>query len=147
LFLGARLAASGRLSLGAFVLAFGFIGAIADFALSFDLIASAWQYLRGAEDRLKEMLALGSPPVEGGVALPDLATGLELRDVSLDLGGRLVLDRFDLTVEPGRLVVLRGAPGSGKTTVAGVAVGMYPPSTGRALIDGVEIPQLQRVPL
>ena len=47
--LGAWLLAAGRLSEGTFLLAFQLSNGLNAFASTFDLLASAWQYLRGAQ--------------------------------------------------------------------------------------------------
>jgi ATP-binding cassette subfamily B protein len=50
-----------------------------------------------------------------------------------------VLRGFDLFVRPGESVAIVGATGSGKTTVARLIPRFYDVSTGRVLIDGVDI--------
>ncbi len=121
--LGAHLIAAGNLDLGTFLLAFQICTALAMISANFDEFASAWQYLRGAEDRIAEMLALGSRPVTDGRIPPAPSSGLELRGITVDLGQRRVLDNFGVSVPPGAIVVVNGAPGSGKSTIAAVASG------------------------
>jgi len=70
---------------------------------------------------------------------------LEARDVSLDYmqprsGGRLrALDRVNLTVEDGEFVSIVGPSGCGKTTFLSVVDGLLPATSGRVLVDGVEV--------
>lgn len=49
---------------------------------------------------------------------------------------RMVLDRVDLDVQAGELVVLMGPSGSGKTTLLRIAAGLDRPEHGMAVIDG-----------
>lgn len=46
---------------------------------------------------------------------------------------------FTLHVEPGETIALVGASGSGKTTVLNLVIGFIRPTTGRILIDGMNI--------
>jgi putative ABC transport system ATP-binding protein len=49
------------------------------------------------------------------------------------------LHELDLTVHRGELVVILGPSGSGKTTILNMIGGMDSPSTGRVIVDGVDI--------
>ena len=55
---------------------------------------------------------------------------LELRDVAVSRGGRTVLQGLSLAVEPGDLLWVRGANGSGKSSLLRVMAGLLRPSTG-----------------
>ncbi len=56
---------------------------------------------------------------------------------------KTVLDGIDLRVEPGELVVLLGANGSGKSTTLKIASGMIPPSTGDVRIGQTDITRMR----
>jgi ABC-type nitrate/sulfonate/bicarbonate transport system ATPase subunit/ABC-type nitrate/sulfonate/bicarbonate transport system permease component len=56
---------------------------------------------------------------------------LVLRDVSFSYpGAELLLDRIDLTVQPGEIVVISGDSGVGKTTLLHTAAGLLNPASG-----------------
>ena len=134
--LGAYMLSTDRLSAGTFLLAFQLTNGLNAFASTFDLFASAWQYLRGAQDRVAEMLAFSSRPVTDGRMVPSPSSGLELHGISVTYGDRCLLGGFDVTVRSGELVVVHGAPGSGKSTLASIGAGLTAPTTGVAILDG-----------
>jgi ATP-binding cassette subfamily B protein len=140
--IGAYLMSVGRLSIGTFLLAFQIGSGLNQFSSAFGEIASAWQYLRSAQDRVAEMLALSARPVTDGRMIPVPSTGLELRGIEVTYGDRRFLHGLDLQVHPGELVVVSGPPGCGKTTLAGIASGLLPPDQGIGSLDGVALDDL-----
>jgi subfamily B ATP-binding cassette protein HlyB/CyaB len=53
--------------------------------------------------------------------------------------GPLVLDDFELAVQPGDIVGLVGPSGSGKSTLAKLVQRLYVPEAGRLLVDGADL--------
>lgn len=51
-------------------------------------------------------------------------------------GGRAGLSQIDLEVPPGSFVAVTGPVASGKSALARLAAGIYPPDSGRVLLDG-----------
>src|SRR5687768_12422117 len=64
---------------------------------------------------------------------------LEARSLTKDFGSHRALDGLDLRVEPGEIVCLLGANGAGKTTTINLFLGFLEPSTGEALVDGIDV--------
>ncbi|MFF9779829.1 ABC transporter ATP-binding protein [Streptomyces sp. NPDC013978] len=63
--------------------------------------------------------------------------------------GGEVLPRFDLTLAAGSTVAVVGSTGAGKSTLAKLVARFYDPSSGRVLLDGVDlrdlsVPELRR---
>ena len=61
---------------------------------------------------------------------------LELRDISVRLGGRQVLSDVTFTIRKGEFTGLIGPNGAGKTTLLRVILGLQDPSGGQVLVDG-----------
>ncbi|ESY66670.1 MULTISPECIES: ABC transporter ATP-binding protein [Mesorhizobium] len=53
--------------------------------------------------------------------------------------GPPVLDRFDLTLTPGKMTALVGPSGSGKSTILNLIMRMYDPQGGKVMFDGQDI--------
>lgn len=67
------------------------------------------------------------------------AATLQFDAVEVRLGGRVVLDRFSLTLNPGEIVCLLGESGSGKSTALRVAAGIQPIHAGALRINGATV--------
>ncbi|MCH2184839.1 metal ABC transporter ATP-binding protein [Myxococcota bacterium] len=61
---------------------------------------------------------------------------VELKELSLNLGGQIVLDRINLTVEEGEYLALLGPNGGGKSTLLKIVLGLYRPSAGEVRVLG-----------
>ena len=59
-----------------------------------------------------------------------------------DYGGKPALRGLDLTLESGKIIGLLGPNGSGKSTMAKLIAGIYTPTSGQILLDGVDITDL-----
>jgi len=59
--------------------------------------------------------------------------------VSYSVGGRQILDGFDLFLEPGMNRTILGMSGAGKTTILRLILGLLKPQGGTISIDGVSI--------
>lgn len=64
---------------------------------------------------------------------------LDVDDVTVRFGARVVLDSVCLHVAAGEMVALLGPSGSGKSTLLRVIAGIVPADSGRVVLDGVDI--------
>ena len=53
------------------------------------------------------------------------------------------LDGIDLSIEKGKFTVIVGASGSGKTTLLNMIAGLYQPTEGNVIVDGVDLSQMK----
>src|ERR1700726_3941639 len=61
---------------------------------------------------------------------------IEITDVTLELGGRRILDKVRFTVEAGEFVGLLGPNGAGKTTLVRALLGLVPIPEGSVPVTG-----------
>jgi branched-chain amino acid transport system permease protein len=102
--------------------------------------AGLWGLLRrlGGKPTLRERgtpeaLTLGNPEdAKGGLLL-------EITGLAKHFGGLKALDGVDIAVERGKVHALIGPNGSGKTTMLNVLSGIYRPTRGEVLVDGVKV--------
>ncbi|MCR5686794.1 MAG: ATP-binding cassette domain-containing protein [Lachnospiraceae bacterium] len=65
---------------------------------------------------------------------------LSLRDIKLDLETKEnLLNGVSLDIMPGKLTVITGPNGGGKTSLAKLIAGLYVPTSGQILLDGEDI--------
>src|SRR5438046_8567167 len=57
-------------------------------------------------------------------------------NVTLQLGGKTIIENLSLGVRPGEFLCIVGASGCGKTTALRLAAGLYQPTGGRVNFDG-----------
>lgn len=77
-------------------------------------------------------------------AAPKLSGRIELKQVSFrfDPNAPWVLRNVSLAVEPGQKIALVGRSGSGKSTLAKLLLGLYLPTEGEILYDGIPLQAL-----
>src|SRR5712664_4017568 len=56
--------------------------------------------------------------------------------VTLQLGGKTIIENLSLGVQPGEFLCIVGASGCGKTTALRLAAGLYQPTSGTVNFDG-----------
>lgn len=70
------------------------------------------------------------------------AARLQAQQVSVRLGGRLVVDAVSLSADPGQVVGVVGPNGCGKSTLLRALVGILEPAAGRVYLDGMNLADL-----
>jgi len=100
---------------------------------------SSYWSLKGAIKDAEE-----SAEPSGGDKDPTLNTGLTFDDVSFSYGDKAVLKGANLNIPAGRATAIVGPSGVGKTTIADMLAGLVEPQSGRILVDGTPLSELDR---
>ncbi len=115
------------------------IGQTAGLLMQYHQAATALEALDGVMQKPVER-----PPGKHWISRPRLQGAIEFNNVVFRYPEteRDVLRGVSFKIEPGEHVAILGRNGSGKTTLEKLIAGLYTPVTGRVMIDGVDIRQL-----
>jgi ATP-binding cassette subfamily B multidrug efflux pump len=114
------------------------------------MLSNTWASGLASAKRVNEVLdtvpeVLDAPDA---VSLPESTQGrLVFENVSFHYNGNSgesVLDGINLTIEPGQTVAILGSTGAGKSTLVNLVPRFYDVTSGRILLDGVDIRQLKQ---
>jgi ATP-binding cassette subfamily C protein LapB len=100
---------------------------------------------RTAYRQINEMMKQPSEgPVGEALKLSSVEGKVEFRNVGFRYPGapERTLDGLSFTVNPGEHVAILGRVGSGKSTIARLVLGLYPPEEGLIMVDGSDIRQI-----
>jgi ATP-binding cassette subfamily B protein len=119
--------------------------------LTFPVSAIGWtasmiQRAAASQKRLNEFLSI-QPNITNPTSpvMTKLKGDIVFKDVSLIFPHSEItaLADFNLNIKAGQKVLILGKTGSGKTTIAQLLTRMYETSTGKILIDGVDVNHFQ----
>jgi ATP-binding cassette subfamily B protein len=142
LYAGARSVLSGKISLGQLIV---FNSYLALLYVPVNQITQSWGLIAGARvgaRRCFEILDTEADLVDGTRLFPpEGAQGaVEWQKVSFRYRPEMpVLREVNLRVAPGMKVAIVGATGAGKSTLLSLVPRFFDPTTGRALVDGVDV--------
>ncbi len=152
LWYGGHLVLDGRMSIGTLV-AFNVYVVMLIWPLRMlGMILATAQRAIASSQRVHEVLATERAVVDPPAPRPLPRRGPGIASGAVDFSGvrfafpgtaALVLDGFDLRIEPGESVALVGATGSGKSTVARLLPRFYDVDAGSISLDGVDVRQLR----
>lgn len=142
---GAWQVLEGNLSLGTMLamnaLAAGFLTPLAGLIATALTLQEARSHIARVDDVLRTPVEQDRAKVRPA---PALTGRIELKDVSFRYGSleSWALQDVTLAIEPGTKVAIVGRSGAGKSTLARILVGLYPPTSGQILFDGLDLSTL-----
>lgn len=90
-------------------------------------------------------LESGNDESETGIEAPEvIEKGIIFENVSFSYPGNagLTLENINLQIAPGERIALVGENGAGKSTLALLLLGLFQPTKGRILVDGVDLQKI-----
>ena len=104
---------------------------------AFVVLPEAMQESNVYKDSINRLNALDETPDEAPKNIEVTDTRIQVEDLSFSYDHHLVLDRLDLTIEPGEKIAILGKSGSGKSTLASLIRGDLKPQNGLLTLGGV----------
>jgi ATP-binding cassette, subfamily B, bacterial HlyB/CyaB len=146
LYFGAKLVIEGNLTVGELV-AFNLLaGRVNQPVLRLAQIWQDFHQARLSVERLGDILNTPAEPVysSGRTALPAVKGDVAFEHVTFRyrIDGPEVLSDVSLRVPAGHIVGIVGPSGSGKSTLSKLVQRLYVPESGRVLVDGVDLAQI-----
>jgi ATP-binding cassette, subfamily B, bacterial len=88
--------------------------------------------------RINELLG-NQEEAHSGEFKDEIKQGLELQNVNLEYAGKTVLRDINFKIPIGKKTAILGPTGAGKSLLINILTGMIKPTTGKVLIDDVDI--------
>jgi ATP-binding cassette subfamily B protein len=143
LFVAAGEVHSGLLSAGSLIAYLLFIDLLFSPVQQLSQVFDGYQQANVGLQRIKSLLRTptSTPEAASPVPVSHLRGQIELRDVSFTYPGQRqeALAGISLSVAPGETVALVGQTGAGKSTLVKLIARFYDVSSGRVLVDGVDV--------
>lgn len=148
--LGAREVLDGRLTPGELLIFMAYVGSLYKPVRDLGRLSAKFSRASVSAQRVAEILDI-APDAEDAPGAMDLqrpAGEIVFDDVGFAYpDGRVVLQGLNLRIAAGERVALVGASGAGKSTLVSLLLRLYEPTSGRILIDGVDIRRYSRASL
>ncbi len=141
LWYGGREVIYGRLTPGELVAFLGYVALIVTPLKGLSNVSGRLQQALAAADRIFEVMEI--PPEvsesENAVEMPRIKGEVIFDNVCFSYDEELVLKDINLSVRPGEIIGIVGPSGAGKSTLVDLIPRFYDPTSGRVLIDGIDI--------
>lgn len=101
-------------------------------------------YFIGTAGSLQNMTAFNEElktgkEIVGAIKFDKFNNVLELKDLSFSFEETVILNEINLSIQKNETIAIVGESGSGKTTLINLITGLFKPTKGQILIDGVDL--------
>ena len=140
---GAILVTSGMLDVGVMIGANIMAARALQPISKFSQLGASFAKARQSLELFKKVMQAPLEPASGS-ALREYSGALELRDLAFGYQGAPtpIFESLNLKLDPGSVLVVTGANGTGKTTFARLILGLLEPARGQVLADGLDLKQV-----
>ena len=147
LWIGSRQVISGRLTVGDLVAFNAYVAMLSWPMIAFGWVTNMLQRGMAAWHRMLDVLEVepvAAVPAPGSdpTATAAIRGRVEFRNLTFAYDGRNVLTNVNACVEPGQVLALVGATGSGKSTLVDLLPRLFEPPPGSVFVDGVDVRDL-----
>jgi ATP-binding cassette subfamily B protein len=146
LWVGGREVILGHMTVGGLVAFNAYLVLLSWPTIALGWIIGIWQRGLAAWARVRELLATASriadPPAGTGAGETIGAPSIEVRDLSVVVDGRLLLDRVSFSLRAGATLAVVGPTGAGKTTLVDAIVRMQEVAPGAIVVGGRDVTQI-----
>ena len=141
LWVGGQAVITERMLLGELVSFIFYISMLVQPVRMIGMLVNTFARAISAGERVFEVMDAPSPVANrpNAVALENVRGEVRFESVDFGYTERPTLRAIDITVEPGEVVALLGAPGAGKTTMMSLLARFYDVDGGRVTIDGTDV--------
>lgn len=143
---GASLALEGKITTGQLVAFHALLGATLGPLGSLLGVWDELQEMRISFERTADVMKIERESSPKNAGTPALSGEVTLENVTFRYADDVppALRDVSLSVRPGQKIALVGRSGSGKTTLAKLLLNLYPPTSGRILMDQVDMASLHK---
>ncbi|OUV78231.1 MAG: ABC transporter ATP-binding protein [Acidimicrobiaceae bacterium TMED130] len=146
LIVGGRMVLNGELEIGELTAFLLYLGAFFTPIQTLTQLYNGYQQGQAAVAKLRDLLETSPSVTElpDAQPLPDIEGSIVFEDVNFAyVEDNPVLKNINFKIQIGETIAIVGPTGGGKSTVAKLATRFYDPSSGRVLIDGYDIRNVQ----
>jgi ATP-binding cassette subfamily B protein len=144
---GAQQVLAGALTPGSLLIFLAYVGSLYKPVRDLGRLSAKFSRAAVSAKRVNEVLEIEPDIHDDSDAMPFRGSGGEIvfEDVCFGYAkDRPVLDRVSFRIAAGERVALVGPSGAGKSTILALLLRLYEPSSGRILIDGIDIQRYER---
>lgn len=140
---GALLVTAGKLDVGVMIAANIMAARALQPISKFSQLGASFAKARQSLELFAKLMKAPLEPASGS-ALREYSGTIEFRDLAFGYQGAPtpMFESLNLKLDPGSVLVVSGANGSGKTTFARLIMGLLDPSRGQVLVDGLDLKQV-----
>ena len=146
LWAGGREVILGRMTVGGLVAFNAYLVLLSWPTIALGWIIGIWQRGIAGWVRVRELLEtaprIADAPVVAGAAVTIESPSIEVRDLSVEVDGRRLLDGVSFSLPAGATLAIVGPTGAGKTTLVDALVRMHEVAPGAVKIGGHDLTQI-----